>query len=367
MKVILTTSIERGGPIEQALILARELRSDGVEVEAVCASRSVAERFDQAGAKPWVIPLRRIFDPLQAARIYRIGAGADVIHAHDRRAGLWLRVGPRPTPGGIRVYTAHGIPNPYLPPPVGDADVSLRDRIAYPGLDAALCKRADAVVVPSRSVADDLVRRLNFPADRMVVIPIGVDVEKFQHIDGSGTLVATLSRIDGFKALDVFLEAVAILRETRPSTRFAAFGDGPLESDIRQQARRLGLEGVFTMPGHTPAEDALRSMKIYVLCSVWENAPIALLEAMAAGVPVVATRVHGIPEIVDDSTAQLVPPGEPRALAHAISVLVDDPALAADQAHAARRRVIESFSATANAQAMKALYERLLQQRSRIG
>jgi glycosyltransferase involved in cell wall biosynthesis len=365
MKVVLTTSIARGGPIEQALILAKGLIAQGVEVDAVAGFPEVAQRFAEVGATSSLIPLRRIVDPVQAARIYKLSSGADVVHAHDRRTGLWLRLGPRPRRAGLRVYTAHGIADPYLPPPVGSENPSLRDRLAYPVVDAALCRRADAVVVPSKSVADDLVARLNFPSDRMTVIPNGVEVERYADLGRDGELVGTLSRIDGFKALDVFVAAVELLRQTHRSARFVCYGDGPDEDQLRTLVSERGLDPILELPGHTPAGTALGSLKIYVLCSIWENAPIALLEAMAARVPVVATAVHGIPEIVDESTAQLIPPGDPHALAGAIARLLDDPALAERQASAAYDRVRTRFSSDANAAAMLALYERLLTDRAR--
>jgi glycosyltransferase involved in cell wall biosynthesis len=363
MKVILTTSIERGGPIEQSLILAKSLQRQGIEVGAVCGSPAVADRFNRAGARAWVIPLRRTFDPLHAARLYRVCSGWDVVHAHDRRAGLWLRLGPRPRRSGVRIYTAHGVPDPYLPPPVGTDSPSLRDRLAYPVLDAALCRRADVVVVPSHSVATDLSSRLNFPRDRIAVIPNGVQVEEFDALDGDRALIGTLSRFDAFKALDVFVDAAAVLIRDRPDLRFAMFGTGPDEARIRRRVDEHDLASVIQMPGYVAARDALAKLRVYVLPSYWENAPIALLEAMASGVPVVATRVHGIPEIVDEGSAQLVDPGDPAGLAEAILRLVDDPELAQRQASAARRRVAERFSSHVNGKAMADLYALALRQR----
>ena len=104
-------------------------------------------------------------------------------------------------------------------------------------------------------------------------------------------------------------------------------------------------------------------MRLYVLCSYWENAPMALLEAMAAGVPVIATAVAGVPEIVDDTVAEMVPAGDPHALAAAITRMCTDEALCARRIAAARTRVLERYTAQANAAAIGSFYERLLAHR----
>jgi glycosyltransferase involved in cell wall biosynthesis len=109
-----------------------------------------------------------------------------------------------------------------------------------------------------------------------------------------------------------------------------------------------------------PAAEALARLRVFVLCSHMENAPMALLEAMAAGIPAVATAVGGVPEIVTNGTAQLVPPGDDAALAAAIGRLLDDSELSRRQAEAGRRLVRERFAAGATADATLALYERLV-------
>ena len=109
-----------------------------------------------------------------------------------------------------------------------------------------------------------------------------------------------------------------------------------------------------------PARDALSRLAVLVLSSWMENAPLAVLEAMAAGVPVVATRVGGVPELVPEGAGQLVAPGDPAALAAAIARLLDDPALADAQAAAARAHVVRTGGADAMVERTLALYEDLL-------
>ncbi len=363
MRVVIVTSIERGGPVEQASLLAGNLARLGASVLVTCADEQLAARFTVDGVRAEVAPLSHQADARGAARVWRLARGADVVHAHDRRAGLWVRIGPRPRRGGVRVYTAHGIPAPYYPAPVGPRHPGLRAAVLYRGLDAGLCARVDAVIVPSRAVADDLRVRLGYPAGKLHVIPNGIEPAPFAP--GGGELIGTLSVLEPFKGIDVFLRAVAQLAPRHPDWRFATFGSGSDEARLAALARELGIVERVQRPGFVPAAHALERLRVYVLCSYWENAPMALLEAMAAGVPVVATAVDGVPEILDDSVALLVAPGDPAALAAAIERMCADEPLRERLVRAARARVEERYTAARNARETLALYERLLAGASR--
>jgi glycosyltransferase involved in cell wall biosynthesis len=356
MKAGLVSTLARGGPVEHTVTLAAGLAERGVDVRAVCATADVAERLVAAGGGATVIPLRHQLDAGNALRIRRALAGVDVVHAQDRRAGLWTRL--LPPAGAARVYTVHGLPEPYLPPPAGSERPSLRARIAYRGVDALLARRADAVITVSHAVERELVTRLGWPAERITVIANGVDLGAPPV--ARGELVGTLTSFAPVKGLDVFLAAAAALHESHPDARFALFGDGCGAPALQARARALGLDGVVGFPGHVPAHDALTRLRVLVLSSYMENAPLALLEAMAAGVPVVATRVGGVPELVPEGAGLLVPPGDPAALAAAIGRLLDDPALARAQAEAARRHAEAGGGAAAMADRTLALYRDLL-------
>lgn len=358
MRVVLVTSLERGGPIEQSLLLARELARGGAAVLVTCANGELAERFAVDGVRAEVAPLRHQGDLPGAARVWRLARGADVVHAHDRRAGLWVRLGPRPRRGGIRVFTVHGTPEPYHPPPVGPERPGLRARLLYEGLDAALCARVDAVIVPSQFVADDLVERLGYPAGKLTVVPNGIDLPPFAP--STGDLIGTLSLLEPVKGIDVFLRAVAQLAPRHPDWRFVVYGSGSESDRLLALSRELGIEDRVLRPGFVPAARALASLRVFVLPSYRENAPMALLEAMAAGVPVVASEVAGVPEIADAEVARMVAPGDPRALALAIESQCTEGADRDARVRAARERVQGRFTAERNAAEIRSIYERLL-------
>jgi glycosyltransferase involved in cell wall biosynthesis len=361
VRVVLVTSIERGGPIEQALLLSRGLARTGASVLVTCASTELAERFAADGVHAEVAPLRHQADAAGAARVWRLARGADVVHAHDRRAGLWSLIGPRPSRKGIRVYTVHGLPAAYYPPPVGPERAGLRARLLYGGMEATLCRRSDAIVVPSRTVAQDLVDRVAFPRRRMTVIPNGIEQLRFEP--GRGELIGTLSLLDPVKAIDVFLRAASQLAPRHPDWRFVCYGSGPEAPRLQALARELGLGERVAWPGFIPTADALATLGVYVICSYSENAPLALLGAMASGVPVVASAVGGIPEVVDEGVARMIPAGDPDALAEAIELTRAETPETAVRTRAARARVQERFTAEQNADATSQLYERLLASR----
>jgi glycosyltransferase involved in cell wall biosynthesis len=332
-------------------------------VLVTCANPELAERFASGGVRAEVLPLRHQLDGAGAARVWRLARGADVVHAQDRRAGLWTRVGPRPRRGGVRVYTVHGLPEPYHPAPVGQERPGWRARLLYRGLDARLSARADAVIVPSRAIAGDLITRLGYPAEKLVVIPNGIELPP-PAPDG-GKLIGTLSLLEPVKGIDIFLRAAANLAVRHPDWRFATFGSGSDAERLSALTRELGLTELVQRPGFVPAQEALRQLRVYVMCSYSENAPLALLEAMASGVPVVASAVGGVPEIVDESVARMVPAGDPQALANAIEQVCADSTETQVRVRAARERVEQRFTAESNADTVADLYERLLASRAR--
>jgi glycosyltransferase involved in cell wall biosynthesis len=335
MKVALVTSIAHGGPIEHAVLLARDLTALGVDVRAVVCDERLAERFPRAA----VIPLRHQLDAAGAVRVHRYVRGADIVHTHDRRSGLWMRLVP-----GRRVHTLHGLPDPYLGSP------SWRARLVYGQFERRL--PADLLLAPSHAAARLLTERVGYTRP-IEVVPNGVDVpdEPIQR----GGLVGTLSAHEPVKGLDVFLDAVPFVLARRPGTRFAIYGTGSLEPELRERARALPV----AFPGHVPAEQALRELAVLALPSHMETSGIALLQAMAHGVPAVATRVGGIEETAPEGAATLIAPGDPDALAAAILDLLEDPDFAEARSRAGRAAAFER-TAMQTAERTLALYESVM-------
>jgi glycosyltransferase involved in cell wall biosynthesis len=360
MRVLLATSLDAGGPLEHALILARHLSGAGVEVTATCATPAVAERFAATGATPVELPLRGPGDARGGAALARLGRRHDVLHAQDRRTGLWSRIWPRRDGDPARVYTVHGLPDPFLPLPQNRGRrPGVRANLAYRGLDSWLARRSDAIVVPSHALAEILVRRLRFPTANLAVIPNGVEVDDAPaggDAAAGGELVGTVSLLGPVKGVDTFLAAAAAVGHRRPGQRFVVVGDGPERGALEALAKRLDAPVEFT--GTVPMAEVVGRFRVFVLPSLFENCPLSLMEAMAAGVPAIASAVGGVPELVGDAGVT-VPPSDPAALEAALEALLDDPAGAADLGRRGRERIARDFSAARNAEALLDLYERV--------
>jgi glycosyltransferase involved in cell wall biosynthesis len=357
VRILQVSSLERGGPLEQTLLLTAGLVTRGHQVRVISASADIARRFEATGAQAVVLPFGSGLDLSAARRLWRHMREVDVVHAQDRRAGLWTRLAPD-LRRVARIYTVHGLPDSYGPPPLGSDRPPLRDRLAYEGLDAQLCRRADAVIIPSQTLAITFRDRLGFPAGRIRVVANGVPLPD-QPLN-PGEKVGTLSLLEPVKDIPTFLAAAALLAEDRRDLRFVVFGEGSQRTALENRARELGLADRVAFPGFVPSPQALAQLAVLVLPSIVENAPMALLEAMAAGIPAVASRTGGIPEIAGENGVLLTTPGDAGALAAAIGGLLADPEQAAARAAAARSRIAAHFSVDANVDGTLRVYEQAL-------
>jgi glycosyltransferase involved in cell wall biosynthesis len=167
------------------------------------------------------------------------------------------------------------------------------------------------------------------------------------------------------KGIGDLVKAAALVRERYRDARFLIWGEGPLRTHLEGLVRTLRLDRVVEFRGATAApEVALRELDIFVLPSLSEACSNALLEAMAAELPVVATHVGGNPLLVEDEiSGLLVPPSDPAALAKAIIRLMEEPALAAELAARGRHRVLGQFTFERMLTRVEALYDQALAER----
>jgi glycosyltransferase involved in cell wall biosynthesis len=222
-------------------------------------------------------------------------------------------------------------------------------------------------VAVSRFVAGRLHDRFSVPMARIVVIPNAVepppaatpDARLRADIAGDdGTpLALTVARLDAQKGIAHLVDAAAMV----PDVVFAIAGDGPDRAALESRAAQLGVSSRVRFLGHRRDVPALLAVAdLFVLPSLYEGFPLSVLEAMAAGVPVVATAVGGTDELVSSDTGTLVAPADPRALADGIRTVLADREGAARRAASARDHVLATHSAAAMVASMSALYESLL-------
>lgn len=234
----------------------------------------------------------------------------------------------------------------------------------YEALDLLALRRAQTTVAVCESAARQL-REIGLR--RITVIPNAVDVDLIasrgtrqtarselgisdgedpydpsRHPTWRRPVVGTAARMSPEKGLGYFIDAAKTILAAHPNTRFLLIGDGPLRGELERRAERLGIASRFVFAGfRSDAAGLIKAMDVFVLPSLRENLPVALLEAMACGVGVVATDVGGVGEVLDGTGVTPIAPGSARALADAVIALLDDPALRARSASALTIRARE--------------------------
>jgi glycosyltransferase involved in cell wall biosynthesis len=232
-----------------------------------------------------------------------------------------------------------------------------------------MCTRVDRYIAVSEDLARQLRERLRFPARKVSVIHNGIPLARYSRqadaslraaLAGPGerSLVMTVARLAEQKGQSLLFAALQSL----PNTFAVLVGDGPDRAQLERQACELGLqERVKFLGQRADIPELLACCDVAVLPSRFEGLPLAALEAMAAGKPVVATNVGGTSEAIQDGeTGLLVPPGDPIALANAIRAVLGNPALAQRLATAAQARVAQRFSVEVMAEQVTNLYDQVL-------
>lgn len=285
-----------------------------------------------------VLPGRAYVTQLRQLREHCARLSPQVIHTHgylpDVLSTLLL-----PQIAARRVSTLHGF--------IGG---TRRGRL-YEWLQCRAYYWIDAVAV-SQKLAADLVRR-GVPASHVHLItnaaatidnPLNRDAASRQlGLPSSGFNIGWVGRISREKGLDVLIDALPALADL--SAHVAVIGDGPERSALAQRARQIAPATPVVWSGIIPdAARVLNAFDVLVISSRTEGTPMILLEAMALGVPVVTTAVGGIPEVVREDEAILVPSENPTALAAAIRSVSSDPAGAAKRAERAKQRLADAFS-----------------------
>jgi glycosyltransferase involved in cell wall biosynthesis len=297
-----------------------------------------------------------------AIREHAFSLGIDVVHGHGAKGGAYARLVARALKRAGRIvascYTPHGGSLHYHP-----ATVTGR---VYMNLERRLAPFTDALLFESGYAAERYEVQVGSPVCSATVIPNGLGPEDFAAVDpdpdaADFLFVGELRRLKG---VGVMLGALARVREHGP-VRAVIVGAGPDAGTCRQQAADLGLAGSVEFRGPAPAREAFRLGRVLVVPSLAESLPYVVLEAAAAALPVLATHVGGIPEIVAGTDTALIPPGDAEALADAMLDALDDPVGAQARALRLREAVGGRFTVAAMTDAVLDLYASVLGQASR--
>lgn len=242
----------------------------------------------------------------------------------------------------------------------------------YGCLDRWTNRLVDHIVCVSQGVADFAIQETGLNAAKISVIPNGVNFDAFARatptdlsplgIRTDAPVVITVGRLEEQKGIVYLLRAAATVLQSRPDCQFLIVGDGHDRTSLHALAATLGIDRrVWFVGSRADVPGLLRASTVFVLPSLWEGMPNAVLEAMAAGVPVIATAVEGSREIVDSElTGVLVPPADSGELSQAILRLLNAPNLAREFSNAAQHDVRKRFSENSVVLHYDELYRRLL-------
>lgn len=377
-----------GGPAIQAITLTRELAARGYETRLVRGSESVSEgSMDYLAARLGVTPtligaLRR--DPgrgdlvalWRLVRILRADRPA-IVHTHAAKAGTLGRLAtliayPRRSTRPVLIHTFHGHSlTGYF---------SSRTARFYRLVEQVLARSSDLLIAVSPEVRDELVALGVAPAEKFTVVPLGFDLSPFTDDRGraerraalraqlgvreSEQLVTLIARVVPIKRVDRFLRVARLLAD-RPQTRFAIVGDGELREQLAasMEARALGEKLIWTGFRRDIADVCFAS-DIVMLTSDNEGTPVSLIEAQAAGVPVIGTDVGGVRSAVRDGiSGYVVAPGDEAGLAAAARDALDDPPLLSRLGAEGRRHATSAHALARLVENHDRIYRRLLAER----
>jgi glycosyltransferase involved in cell wall biosynthesis len=333
-RIVLVTAQTTGGIGRHVSSLLPELLGRGARVE-VAAPRSTGGLGAEAAGTPfWPVEIPRLPSPVPAVsalrELKRALDGADLVHAHGVRAGLAAGAAARSDAVPHLIVTIHNA--------VFESGATRRgaESVAHRMLallsEQRICVSED-VARAARAVAPA-------KAGSVLVMPVGADPTPVKPVEAAAAreqlgleagrpLVVSVGRLDPQKGFDVLVEATARMNGSSPPV-VVICGEGPARHDLEDRIEALGLGGRVRLLGNRKDAKALiAAADAFCMPSRWEGSPLALHEALAAGRPVVAAAVGGIPELLTFGQAGLlVPPEDPGALAAAVGRVLSDRSLA---------------------------------------
>ena len=273
----------------------------------------------------------------------------DVLHGHGAKAGAFIRFKPRPT-DTIRVYTPHGGSLHY---PLNTIKGAL-----YSRLERALMNGTDLFLFESAFARDTYLRTIGTPNGLVRCVFNGVTADEFDPIvrAADATDVVYVGEFRHIKGTDLLIDAVARLRADGKPVTLTLAGDGEELDALKAQVQRLGLNEAVRFIGHVKARYGFSKGKVLVVPSRGDSMPYVVIEAAAAGIPMVAANVGGIPEIFGSHADALFAPNIVGAMADAIETTLEDPDGALVRAKSLRERIFLHFSQKAMVEGVLAGY-----------
>jgi glycosyltransferase involved in cell wall biosynthesis len=362
LRILHATRAPVGGIFRHILDLANGQAERGHHVGIIADSLTGGERAEQALAE--IAPRLKLgahriaihreprpTDLLAWAQFRRLirRLKPDVLHGHGAKAGAFIRMNVA-SGDMIRIYTPHGGSLHY---PL----TSLKGAL-YSRLERALMNSTDLFLFESAFARDTYQRTIGVPKGLVRCVFNGVSADEFDPVvkADDATDVLYVGEFRHIKGADLLIDAVARLRaDGRPVTLTLA-GDGEESANLKAQVERLGLGDAVRFIGHVKARYAFSKGSLLVVPSRGDSMPYVVIEAAAAGIPMVAANVGGIPEIFGSHTDALFAPNIAAAMADAIEIALEDPVAALERAKSLRERIFLHFSQKAMVEGVLAGY-----------
>lgn len=360
--ILLTAGLRRVG-YETTLAVGQETEREGNLDDLATARGVTLTRL--AGLGREIRPVQDVRALIALFRLMR-RTRPQIVHTHTAKAGMLGRLAAVLARVPIVVHTYHGhVLSGYF----GRVRTGL-----FRAIESSLALVSDGLVAVSDSVRDDLVALGVAPPAKMRVMPLGLELGHLAGelprgqlraeagFDEHAPLVGIVGRLVPIKDVSTFLAAARLVVDALPSVRFVVVGDGEERDRLERVARELGLAAVVRFLGwRRDLASVLGDLDLVVNCSLNEGTPVALIEALAAGRPVVATRVGGTPDLLEDGRyGLLVPPRDAAALAGAMITVLQEPEPAHARARDGQRTVLGKYSVERLLGDMDALYRELL-------
>lgn len=340
----LKTSAARGGAETLVLLMSAELARRGHHVLTVVGEPGwLVDRLHNSRLHARVSPMTSAAGVFGLPRLALLARRqkTEIILSHGARANLF----------GCTLSLLAGVPLVTVEHNVD----SWRDYSAGRNwLDRIIGRVSRKRIAVSRAVQNKLVEKFILPASKIVIVPNGFELrlpldpiaarrfmrQQFGLAEGD-MVVVMVARFVEQKGHHILVEAMPTIAARFPTVRFLLLGEGPLLEVVRKQAQAAGIAERVLLPGAVDdVPKILAGCDLFVLSSFWEGLPVALLEAMGAGLPAVATAVGGVPEVIQPGkTGLLVSPGDSKQLADAVCALLHDKRQRADLAHAGQEYV----------------------------
>jgi len=297
-----------------------------------------------------------------------------LVHSQGARAHFYARLASRLANVPVVVNTVAMLVDNY--------DVTISKKIIYVLCDRLTRRFVDKFIVVSETLQEILVKHHGIEPEKVITIYNGIELDQYEPNDEAGKrirdelhvgpdefLVGTVGRLVYQKGFEFLLKAVPNVLQCFPKTKFVLVGDGPLKFKLQTLANELGIFENCVFAGfRDDIRDVLSSFDVFVLSSVLEGHPIAILEAMAMAKPIVTTDINGIREqIKNGDTGILVPPRNPEALAQAIKQLIKDRREAKKLGMEARKQVEEVHDIRRQVALHEEVYKELLKESRAVG